>query len=311
MSVDVVIDSCIQIETTTRCTLKCPACSRTQFAERFNKPVPRRDIDPDVLWNFFNCDSGKKVTQFLLCGDWGDSIYYPRLFDLIDKFRSLKKFHLVTNGSYRNADWWHNLLSRLGPEDTIEFSIDGLEDTNHLYRRNSDWKSTMAALEIAAASPVQLIWATNVFNFNHQQLPEIKALAQSFGATWKCKLTSRFGDPSLRPPEHLVDRDAEFYHGLVEKSLTIDPKCKTTSQNSISSYHIFVPCGWFCHPFVFYNGPIWKNRDNWSIENTNMDDLVANVLKPWVESILDNPDQAPSLCKMRCKPNQPLTIFYE
>lgn len=311
MTVDIKIDDWIQIETTTRCTLKCPACSRTKFAERFNRPVPTRDIDPDILWNFFNCDVGNKITGFLLCGDWGDSIYYPRLFELIDKFRHNKIFHIVTNGSYQKPKFWKELLARLDHRDTLEFSIDGLEDTNHLYRRNSDWNSTMTALQIVAQSPVQLKWATNIFSFNYPHLDDIKKLAESFNAEFICKLTSRFGDETLRPPEHLVNRESEFSQTLNESLIEIDPKCKSTSRNSISSYHMYMPCGWMCAPFVFYNSPIWKNKDLWSIKNTNIDELLERVLTPWVKEIQTNPAGVQTLCKMKCKKGQPDRIYYE
>ena len=74
----------LQIETTTRCTLKCPACSRTWWKETLGKKIPIYDIDPTLVYNFLNCDTGKKIKKLDLRGDWGDSIYYPNLFNFID-----------------------------------------------------------------------------------------------------------------------------------------------------------------------------------------------------------------------------------
>lgn len=233
------------------------------------------------------------------------------MFELLDKFRSTKTFHIVTNGSYQKLRFWEELLARLDHRDTIEFSIDGLKDTNHLYRRNSDWNSTMLALETVSKSVTQLEWSTNIFSFNQEKIPEIRAMAESFGAKFNCKLSSRFGDPGLRPLEKFVDHAAEFRPGLAEEKLIIEPKCRSTHRNSISSYHMYMPCGWFCAPFVFYNGPIWKNREKWSIKNTNMDALLENVLQPWVENIMESPHQAHTMCKMRCKPGQPVLVYHE
>ena len=93
----------LQIETTTRCTLKCPACSRTIFSDKLKRPYPHYDLDVDILYKFLNCEQGSKIDQLTLCGDYGDSIYYPALFQLIDKFRDTKSFVIYTNGAYRDS----------------------------------------------------------------------------------------------------------------------------------------------------------------------------------------------------------------
>ena len=54
----------------------------------------------------------------------------------------------MTNGANQTKKFWQNLSARLTEEDTVEFSIDGLEDTNHLYRKNSNWQSIMTGLDI-------------------------------------------------------------------------------------------------------------------------------------------------------------------
>ena len=58
----------LQIETTTRCTLKCPACSRTIFAEKLKKPYPHYDIDPNVLYNFLDCTQGENCVVLIKKG---------------------------------------------------------------------------------------------------------------------------------------------------------------------------------------------------------------------------------------------------
>jgi sulfatase maturation enzyme AslB (radical SAM superfamily) len=233
------------------------------------------------------------------------------LFELIDLFRDSKTFTIITNGSYQRDKFWQELVARLDDRDTVMFSIDGLEDTNHLYRRNSDWPTILSALHTVSASPINLEWATNVFSFNYQNLDEIKKFAESFGAKFVCKLTSRFGDPALRPPEQFVNQESEFYIEMIEKNIAIEPQCQSTSKNMISSDHMYVPCGPICSPFVFHKTAVWKDRNRWSIRDTTMDHLLESVLTPWVEEIKHSPATANTVCKMLCKPGQPWIRYHE
>lgn len=293
----------IQIETTTRCTLKCPACSRTWWTETLGKKVPIYDIDPKLVHNFLNCDTGKNIKKLDLRGDWGDSIYYPKLFDFIDLFRAEKKFNICTNGSYQTEKFWNNLASRLDEQDTVEFSIDGLQDTNYLYRRNSDWQSIMLGLDtIRKKSKAILIWKTNVFKFNAEILLDIKKFAESKGAIFACTTTHRWGDESLRPPEHLIETDFVYQPDSVVDQII--PGCKTNINWSISAYHMFMPCGWFCAPQILYKSALWKDRKKWNIQNTTLDEIINTVLLSWTKNIEQNPNAASILCKTKCRKRQ-------
>ena len=65
------------------------------------------------------------------------------------------------------------------------FSIDGLEDTNHIYRKNSNWASIMKAVEIITSVPKQhrpyLEWKYLVFPYNEHQVDEARTLAKNIG----------------------------------------------------------------------------------------------------------------------------------
>lgn len=295
----------IQIETTTRCTLKCPACSRTQFSEMFSKPYPHYDIDIEILYKFFDCEGGRALRGFSLEGDYGDSIYYPHLFQLIDRFRSTKNFRLVTNGSYRDAKFWNELSSRLTSDDTLVFSIDGLQDTNHLYRINSDWESTMLGLDIASRSNARLIWQTNIFSFNYDKLDLIKNFAESKGAEFVAFKTERFGHQELVPPVQYINSSALYSKELEEDTgIIIDPKCKNSVQHAISADHYFFACSWMSAVFVRYKSKMWKEKEKWSIENQTYDDIRAQMVKPWVDDIVTNMNTCDVFCKMKCKVGQ-------
>ena len=73
----------LHVEVTNRCTLECPACPRTIWKEVIKKPVNKSDLSINAFEKFMDCDAGQKVKTLLLCGDYGDCIYYPDLFNFI------------------------------------------------------------------------------------------------------------------------------------------------------------------------------------------------------------------------------------
>jgi MoaA/NifB/PqqE/SkfB family radical SAM enzyme len=265
-------------------------------------------MDLDKLYQFFDCEAGRNIELFTLCGDYGDAIYYPKLLEFIRRFRDTKRFTLITNGSHKNAKFWNELTSMLTSEDSITFGIDGLEDTNHLYRVNADWPSLMTALDIAVASPANVNWDTNIFSFNYDRIDEIKQFAESKGANFTAKKTARFGNESLRPPEQHINTEELFKTKYTKEVIEIAPKCYR--KRSISATGQFNPCGWISAPQTYYKTNLYKDRDKWSIYKNTFDEILDR-LDAWATEIQQNPETAHVICKMKCKPEQSSRIYYD
>ena len=163
----------LHIETTNRCTLKCPACPRTVWHNLIKRPVAKADLDLNHLQSFLDCESMKNLKGFLLCGDYGDTIYYPQLFDMIKMFRD-KAFKIHTNGSRRSKEWWEELNSLLTKDDLIVFAIDGLDKENLKYRVNADWDSIMTGIDVVTKGPARIECHTLIFDFNHNKFVSLK-----------------------------------------------------------------------------------------------------------------------------------------
>jgi len=303
-----ILSNKLHIETTTRCTLSCPACARTVWQELTKQPVVKSDLDVDALERFLDCESGRKINKFLLCGDYGDSIYYPSLLKLIDRFRNQVSFDIVTNGSRQTTTFWQNLSARLSTEDTVIFSIDGLENTNHLYRVNSDWASIMQGIDIISQGPAQIHWKTIVFQFNYDSLDQIKQFAESKGATFHAEKTHRYNNPVLVPPDDYVELNhlfqEEFTH---DQHFEIEPRCEKDAM-AISADGYLHPCDWMRNPPTFYKSQLWKQKDRWlnklKIEETTYDQALV-VVRDWENYVRLNSiaksGNVEVLCKMKCR----------
>ena len=298
----------LHIETTTRCSLACPACPRTTWHSITKRPVVKSDLDVDLLEKFLDCESGKKIQQFLLCGDYGDSIYYPDLIKLIKRFRDRISFQIITNGSRQTEKFWQNLSEVLTENDSIIFSIDGLENTNHLYRVNSDWESVMQGLDIMVKGPAHVHWKTIVFNFNYNKLDEIKNFAESRGATFHAKKTHRFGDQSLAPPDNYVESNHLFQDDFIHNhQIEIEPRCEKEAK-IITADGYLSPCDWIRNPQTFYKSQLWKQQERWMEKlqiKDNTYDQALEVVRDWENYVRQNSltgsDNVDVLCKMLCR----------
>lgn len=218
------------IEISSKCTLKCPRCARAE--------VPDSLINTELSLDFFKRNFTAEfimnnVEKITLCGDDGDPIYAKSLVEVIKYFKSVKpvSFVIITNGSHRAVDWWGELGSVLDHNDHIHFSIDGYDnDSNNIYRVNSDWDSIMAGVKtIRETSSVFLTWAAIGFSFNQLHLPVMQHLAASlgfdyfqltkstkFGKVYPTYLTN--GSDALQPVDTLVSDAHRFTRHITSLS---------------------------------------------------------------------------------------------
>lgn len=297
----------LHLELTNRCVLRCPACPRTTWHDLLKKPVPRNDLDFHDLDRFLDCDTGRQIDKFLLCGDYGDAIYYPKLFDFLSWFRGTKKYWIHTNGSHQPEKFWHQLSEMLTKDDRITFAIDGLADTNAVYRINSNWHTIMRAVDIMARGPATVHWKTIVFSYNYRDLEKIKKMAQEKGCEFTAEKTHRYGNESLIPPDDFIEKNHVYKHQFAsDHTIEIEPRCMQS--NTVGCDGIFYPCDWIRNPRTLYKSLLWRQKDRWlsklDIRNTNLD-AALSVVQDWAdhvrESSLKQLDTVDVLCKMKCR----------
>ena len=83
-----------------------------------------------------------------------------------------------TNGGVRNEHFWMDLAEL---DVKVIFSIDGLADTNHLYRRNVKWDKLMSNVETFISNGGRANWEYLVFKHNQHQTSQAEALSKRMG----------------------------------------------------------------------------------------------------------------------------------
>lgn len=199
------------IEISSKCTLRCPRCSRQEVPSG----LVNTELDLEFFKKNFTEDFIRKhVRKITFCGDDGDPIYAHDLVPVIQWFKAAYPVNIVivTNGSYKSTDWWHSLAQVLDETDEIHFSLDGWDqDSNAKYRVNSDWASIVAgATELRKYSQAHMTWAAIAFEFNQDQLGHMEQLARDIGFDFfQVTRSTKFAKiyPSYGPTDSLQPRD--------------------------------------------------------------------------------------------------------
>lgn len=186
----------IHFEPTSRCNAACPMCARNVNGK--GCVVSLLDLNfEDFKKNLHNhLPSLKKI---FFCGSVGDPCADKNLLEKIAYAKKINKDIIIginTNGSIRNPAWWTKCANLLtGVYDYVVFSIDGLEDTNHIYRVGVQFEKVIQNAKAYIDAGASAHWDMLVFDHNKHQVEQCKQLADKMGFTWfRSKETDRWDE---------------------------------------------------------------------------------------------------------------------
>jgi MoaA/NifB/PqqE/SkfB family radical SAM enzyme len=185
-----------QIEVTTYCNAACPQCPRNENGSGVNPYLTLEHLPRDVIDRAFTPDLCGRLRQIFFCGSYGDPIMHPDFLQILSDFRKKSPtlwLYIHTNGGAHGEEYWTEIASILGGYGQVDFNIDGLGDTNHLYRRNTNFEKIKnnAAAFINAGG--RAVWNFIVFEHNQHQVESAKLMSQEMGfRDFKYRATGRF-----------------------------------------------------------------------------------------------------------------------
>ena len=175
----------LQVEPTTYCNAKCPQCPRFQWKTgNLREDLTLMHWDVDTIFPNMQLDEMVNLEYVLIEGDKGDPLMHPQIYEIVMFFLNAPSnpvVRLVTNGSIRTPDWWSKLGQSANDRLEVMFSIDGLEDTNHLYRVGVDYTQVINNASAFINSGGNAMWKCIVFKHNETQLNDIKKTAKDLG----------------------------------------------------------------------------------------------------------------------------------
>jgi hypothetical protein len=185
----------IHVELTNACNAACPMCQRFLYGSTLTRPdLELEQITLEKFKKYFPPEIIKKTNLILFCGTQGDPCMAKDFYEICQYISDTSETTAVrvnTNGGMRNAEWWEKVGKLFGEHTeqvlshwVMTFSIDGLEDTNHIYRRNVKWSKLMENVKAFIAgngANKRTSWDYLIFEHNEHQIEEARKLAHDIG----------------------------------------------------------------------------------------------------------------------------------
>ena len=267
----------IHLEVTQKCQAACPMCDRNMNGGANNPHMNLDELTLSDIKQIFSPTFINQLDSLLLCGNLGDPIIASDTLEIFEYFRQNNSkiwLSMNTNAGARSAEWWRELAKIYGKMGAVTFSVDGLENTNHIYRQNVKWSTVRRSMDAFIGAGGRARWDFLIFEHNEHQVDEAKRLSQELGfENFISKKTGRFvttkTDPKdkhqavnkkgeetkeLKKPSEKYQNPAlkkqdsitEHYGSMDNYYDQVPVKCKVKEEGNlfITAEGIVMPCCW-------------------------------------------------------------------
>ena len=267
----------IHLEVTQNCQASCPMCDRNMNGGAINPHINLDELTLEDCKKIFLPDFIAQLNTMYMCGNLGDPIVAKDTLEIFEYFREHNPnmwLSMNTNAGAKNEEWWKRLAKTFGKMGAIIFSVDGLRDTNHLYRQGVVWDNVERSMKAFIAAGGRARWDFLIFEHNQHQVEEAEELAMSWGCEkFMKKKTGRFITQSSekkeshqavdkkgnattelkKPDEKYVNTALSKQDVIINKYRSMDTYydaapiiCKVKKDNSlfITAEGLALPCCW-------------------------------------------------------------------
>jgi len=198
----------LHIELSSKCNASCPACSRN-FSGGLTVPgLELTELSLQDIKRMVPVEIASNLTGINYCGNLGDPGTATDLIPVLRYFREQSPNivqHVRTNGGMKGEKFWtemgeffrdqpppvdDHLFNRAG----VVFSVDGLADTNHIYRRGVIWDKLIRNMTAYSKTGAKAAWEFLIFEHNQHQVEEARHLAGALGFDFVIKNPMGFGE---------------------------------------------------------------------------------------------------------------------
>ena len=173
----------LHLELSSFCNARCPQCPRNYAGYPYNAGYEEKNLPLELIKRVF---TPKIINQFykgvLFCGNLGDPSANLETADIVRYFYESApnvRMFMDTNGSARGLDFWRD-LGKTSVE--VYFALDGLEDTHHLYRQDTNWRRILENATAFMSSGIgKATWKMILFDHNRHQVDDCRNLAKQLG----------------------------------------------------------------------------------------------------------------------------------
>ena len=248
----------IHLEITSKCQAKCPMCPRRISGGPLNPFIKLEEITVAQFKQWFPEKFVQQLHSLFMCGNLGDPIISKDTLEIYQYLREVNtniRLAMHTNGSARDPEWWKRLAQL---KVKVTFGLDGLKDTNHLYRISTDFDKIMQNAQAFITAGGVAKWHMLVFAHNEHQIEQARAMSKQMGfVDFSIKHTSRFkqdylqvfddaGRPThrIKPTQNSLDMIPLIEQSQKEEKPHIVCKAQKGKQIYVSACGNVSPCCW-------------------------------------------------------------------
>lgn len=186
----------VHLEMTELCNASCPMCARNLNGGEVNPLLHNAELSISDIEKIFPVDFIKQLKRLYMCGNYGDPAVARDTLEAFAYFREHNpniNLSMHTNGSMKKPEWWAELARVINNKGYVIFGLDGLEDTNHLYRQGTVWSKIMENVQAFIDAGGRARWDYIVFAHNEHQVELAEQLAKDMGfEKFNIKKSNRF-----------------------------------------------------------------------------------------------------------------------
>jgi len=219
----------LHIEPSSYCNASCPGCPRNGYGYPLKGFFKETNLHLDDFKELLKQFKGVRFITY--CGNHGDPMMHPDIATIVQLADCYQ--NISTNGSIGRLETY-KALAELNCE--IIFGIDGLEDTNHLYRQGVIWSNLMQRVKTFIDAGGKATWQFIPFAHNVHQVDQARALSKQMGFTdFLYKDTGRNFMPAIGKDKKIThwilsaDGSQQPYDFNVEEYLAMRQRGDTTN----------------------------------------------------------------------------------
>ena len=255
----------LHLEPTDVCQAFCPLCAR-ETESTFDKNQ-HNYLTVETIQQLIGDTTVKNLDKMFMCGDYGDPAASKHTLDIYRYFRRINPeitLGMNTNGAIQNTAWWQTLGEIFNRQnDYVVFSIDGLADTNYIYRRGVIWDKLLENAQAYIATGASAHWDMLVYEHNEHQVDACEQLAKELGFTWfRAKVSKRVSNIEwLNPPKGW--NSPVVSAGSIECFVEKEQSIYVTAKGSLR------PCCWHGYTNGVELSEFDALKQSWNTDNCN------------------------------------------
>ena len=223
----------VHLEISNRCQASCPMCPRNIHGGPENSLLKENDWTYDNFVKIFTPAILSNLELMTFCGTFGDPMLNNQLIEMceyVTRTAPHVDIRVHTNGSARSPAWWERLALALPTKHQVIFALDGLEDTQALYRIGTDFNKIIKNAQAFINAGGYATWMFIRFKHNEHQVGQAEQVAKEVGfKEFTLKNTRRFDDNEFT----VIDREGKITHKLEQPS---DNVIQFVNRKAIENY---------------------------------------------------------------------------